>query len=73
MLVISKIVDYAISPQTQLDQLINPPVFGTQTISIIAFRDSGTLSTAEPAYNRLLGNKDLCQLDKKSITRGMEQ
>ena len=30
------------------------------------------LTTAEPAYNRLQGNKDFCQLNKKSITRGVE-
>ena len=28
--------------------------------------------TAEPAYNWLQGNKDFCQLDKKSVTRGVE-
>ena len=28
--------------------------------------------TAEPAYNRLQGNNNFCQLDKKSTTRGVE-
>ena len=30
------------------------------------------ISTVEPAYNRFQGNKDWCQLDKKSIIRGVE-
>ena len=28
--------------------------------------------TAEPAYNRLQGSAAFCQLEKKSITRGVE-
>ena len=29
-------------------------------------------STAEPAYNRTQGKKEVCVLEEKSITRGVE-
>ena len=50
----------------------NEVIFDKILKRIIQKQDGQFYHTAEPAYNRLQGNKDVCLLEEKSITRGIE-